>query len=298
VTHHGGMTTGSAGQRVQSAGPASQESEWLSGTARSLLLRAAVMAATALVAFAVVAAVALGSATGQRLDRRAMDALSSPQRTTHRLVEVLSLVSVWSVALVLAGCVVLALLRRRVAAAVAAMVLVAGANVTTQVLKYDVLTRPDIGFGSDNTLPSGHTTVAVSLALAGVLVAPVALRGVVALLGSGGATLIGAGTVVGRWHRPGDVVAGVSVCLLWAALALAVLALLRRDRPAPVRRSALPHVTSLVGAAVVGLVIVSAGVRPTGQPYSLLLAAVSLAAIGIACAGSVGWVSRLVNRVE
>jgi hypothetical protein len=55
-------------------------------------------------------------------------------------------------------------------------------------------------------------------------------------------------------------------------------------------------VTSLVGAAVVGLVIVSAGVRPTGQPHSLLLAAVSLAAIGIACAGSVGWVSRLVNR--
>ena len=185
MTHHGGMTTGSAGQRVQSTSSVPPESEWSSGRARSLLLRAAVTAATALVSFAVVAGVALGSATGQRLDRRAMDALSSPQRTTHRLVEVLSLVSAWSVALVLAGCVVLALLRRRVAAAVAAMVLVAGANVTTQVLKYDVLTRPDIGFGTANTLPSGHTTVAVSLALAGVLVAPVALRGVVALLGSG-----------------------------------------------------------------------------------------------------------------
>ena len=40
----------------------------------------------------------------------------------------------------------------------------------------------------------------------------------------------------------------------------------------------------------------SAGVRPTGQPHSLLLAAVSLAAIGIACAGSVGWVSRVAAR--
>jgi membrane-associated phospholipid phosphatase len=261
-------------------------------TARSLVLAALAMAATALVAFVVVATVALGSATGQRLDRRAMDALSSPQRTTHRLIEVMSLVSVWSVALVLAGCVVLALLRRRVAAAVAAMVLVAGANITTQVLKYDVLTRPDIGLGTTNSLPSGHTTVALSLALAGVLVAPAALRSLVALLGSGGATLIGAGTVVGRWHRPGDVVAGVAVCLLWAALALAVLALLRRDGPAPGRASALPHLTSLAGAALVGLLIVSAGVRPTGQPHSLLLAAVSLAAIGIACAGSVGWVTR------
>jgi membrane-associated phospholipid phosphatase len=225
-----------------------------------------------------------------------MDALSSPQRTTHRLIEVLSLVSVWSVALVLAACVVMALLRRRMAAAVAAMVLVAGANVTTQVLKYHVLSRPDIGLGTTNTLPSGHTTVAVSLALAGVLVAPAALRSLVALFGSGGATLIGAGTVVGRWHRPGDVMAGVAVCLLWAALAFAVLALFGRDGPAPGRASALPHLTSLVGSALVGLVIVSAGVRPTGQPHSLLLAAVSLAAIGIACAGSIGWVCRSVAR--
>ena len=213
---------------------------------RSLLVRAAGMAATAVLALVVVATVALGSSTGQRLDRRAMDALSSPQRTTHRLVEVLSLVSVWSVALVLAACVVLALVRRRMAAAAAAMVLVAGANVTTQVLKYDVLTRPDIGFGDVNSLPSGHTTVAVSLALAGVLVAPAAWRSLVALLGSGGATLIGAGTVVGRWHRPGDVVAGVAVCLLWAALALAVLALLRRHPAGGGARlgAAAPHLAA------------------------------------------------------
>ena len=287
------MTRGDLGERAPAGHPGSGADGRPTRSGRSLLVRAAGMAATAVLAFVVVAMVALGSATGQRLDRRAMDALSSPQRTTHRLVEVLSLVSVWSVALVLAACVVLALVRRRMAAAAAAMVLVAGANVTTQVLKYDVLTRPDIGFGDVNSLPSGHTTVAVSLALAGVLVAPAAWRSLVALLGSGGATLIGAGTVVGRWHRPGDVVAGVAVCLLWAALALAVLALLRRTRPAVDPDSALPHLTSLLGAGAVGLVIVSAGVRPTGQPHSLLLAAVSLAAIGVACAGSVGWLSRV-----
>ena len=287
------MTRGDLGERAPAGHPGSGADGRPTRSGRSLLVRAAGMAATAVLAFVVVAMVALGSATGQRLDRRAMDALSSPQRTTHRLVEVLSLVSVWSVALVLAACVVLALVRRRMAAAAAAMVLVAGANVTTQVLKYDVLTRPDIGFGDVNSLPSGHTTVAVSLALAGVLVAPAAWRSLVALLGSGGATLIGAGTVVGRWHRPGDVVAGVAVCLLWAALALALLALLRRTRPAVDPDSALPHLTSLLGAGAVGLVIVSAGVRPTGQPHSLLLAAVSLAAIGVACAGSVGWLSRV-----
>ena len=91
--------------------------------------------------------------------------------------------------------------------------------------------------------------------------------------------------------------AGVAVCLLWAALALAVLALLRRDGAragSGVRRC--PTSPRWLGAALVGLVIVSAGVRPTGQPHSLLLAAVSLAAIGIACAGSVGWVSRVAAR--
>ena len=287
------MTRGDLGERAPAGHPGRGADGRPTRSGRSLLVRAAGMAATAVLAFVVVAMAALGSATGPRLDRRAMDALSSPQRTTHRLVEVLSLVSVWSVALVLAACVVLALVRRRMAAAAAAMVLVAGANVTTQVLKYDVLIRPDIGFGDVNSLPSGHTTVAVSLALAGVLVAPAAWRSLVALLGSGGATLIGAGTVVGRWHRPGDVVAGVAVCLLWAALALALLALLRRTRPAVATDSALPHLTSLLGAGAVGLVIVSAGVRPTGQPHSLLLAAVSLAAIGVACAGSVGWLSRV-----
>ena len=89
----------------------------------------------------------------------------------------------------------------------------------------------------------------------------------------------------------------MAVCLLWAALALAVLALLRRTRPAA-PDSALPHLTSLLGAGTVGLVIVSAGVRPTGQPHSLLLAAVSLAAIGVACAGSVGWLSRVAGPVR
>ena len=239
------MTSGGTSQQTRAPRPAGGRPAGSPYTTGSMLRGATAMGVTAAVALVVVATVALGSATGQRLDRRAMDALSSPLRTTHRLVEVLSLVSVWSVALVLAACVVLALLRRRVAAAVAAMVLVAGANVTTQVLKYDVLTRPDIGFGSTNSLPSGHTTVAVSLALAGVLVAPAALRSLVALLGSGGATLIGAGTVVGRWHRPGDVVAGVAVCLLWAALALAVLALLRRDgaAPGPGLGAAPPHLT-------------------------------------------------------
>jgi membrane-associated phospholipid phosphatase len=290
------MTTGGTSQQTRTPRPAGWRPEWAPYSTGSVLRGATAMAVTSVVVLVVAATAALGSATGQRLDRRAMDALSSPQQTTHRLIEVMSLVSVWSVALVLAACVVLALLRRRVAAAVAAMVLVAGANITTQVLKYDVLSRPDIGLGTTNSLPSGHTTVAVSLALAGVLVAPAALRSLVALLGSGGATLIGAGTVVGRWHRPGDVVAGVAVCLLWAALALAVLALLQRDGPAPGRASALPHLTSLVGAALVGMVIVSAGVRPTGQPHSLLLAAVSLAAIGIACAGSVGWVCRAAAR--
>ena len=49
----------------------------------------------------------------------------------------------------------------------------AGANLTTQILKYRILWRPDFNiterWDNANTLPSGHTTMAASAAVALVL---------------------------------------------------------------------------------------------------------------------------------
>src|ERR1035437_7730185 len=158
--------------------------------------------------------------------------------------------SAGSVGLSLVVCVALALVRRRLDLALGAVVVIGGAYLTTQILKYDLFAR----LGSDhgpNSLPSGHTTVALSIALAAVIVAPSAWRSIVAIGVSATATLVGVATVLGRWHRPSDVVAATFVCLLWAALGLLTAALVghRLSGNAP---HVSVHLGALIGASAVG----------------------------------------------
>ena len=69
--------------------------------------------------------------------------------------------------------VVIGAIRRQGAATVVALVVVAAANLTTQLLKHELLTRPDNGATGEwhNSFPSGHTTVIVSAVFALFLVA-------------------------------------------------------------------------------------------------------------------------------
>ena len=105
-----------------------------------------------------------------------------------------------------------------------------GANVSTQVLKYTILSRPEKGVdvGLANSLPSGHTAVAASAALARVPRSPSPrFRPLAAVIGSIFAIAAGASTLVEQWHRPSDVVAGMLVVAFWGCLAGLVLAALR-----------------------------------------------------------------------
>jgi hypothetical protein len=243
---------------------------------------------------AATAYVALHTSRGLRWDSEAMDAVSSPEVALHRFLEGLRWVSVGSVGLSLLACVTLALVRRRFDLALGAVTLIGGANVTTQLLKYDLFTRPDLSSGP-NSLPSGHTTVALSIALAAVIVAPSSLRSTVAIGGSAAAALVGVATVLGRWHRPSDVIAATFVCVMWAAAGLLAAALVRHRPPGP-SRSVSVHVGALIGASAVGGVLVSWGVRPQPGMRDLGLGVVSLGAIGVACAVSVGAVAHMVDR--
>jgi hypothetical protein len=256
----------------------------------------AVVGALALVGvlgLAATAYVALRTSHGLRLDGEAMDAVSSPALVLSRLHEGLGWVTVGSVGLSLLACVTLALARRRFDLALGAVVLVGGANLTTQILKHDLFTRPDLSVGP-NSLPSGHTTVALSIALAAVIVAPSAWRSTVAVGVSATATLVGVATVLGRWHRPSDVIAATFVCLVWAAFGLLVAVLVRH--PLGLARSASAHVGALLGASLVGGLLVSWGVRPQAGMRDLGLGIVSLGAIGLACAFSVAAVARVADR--
>ncbi len=236
---------------------------------------------------------AVGTATGQRLDDSAMRTVSAGADTLGHLHRYLSIISITSTAVVLICCVALALLRRRFLIAIGAVIIVAGANLTTQFLKHHYFERPDFGLGTLNAFPSGHTTVAISSVLAAILVAPPIARHVLVIGGSFAATLVGASTVVGGWHRPSDVVSALAVSLSWACLVALAVGISHRPQTEGLVPSTL---LALGGAAAAGIFLIALGVRPTNGLAGFGEAAIILGAIGATTALTVGVFARLVPR--
>lgn len=179
------------------------------------------------VAMLVVWRVFVDTAQGQRVDQAVFDGARYGRTTLWPLAQrVLDVVSVGFIAAVLLSAVLIAVVRRRWSLAVQVAVLMGGANLTTQLLKTQVLPRPDLGFAPfhANTLPSGHTTAAASVSAALVFVVPPRARPWAALGGAAYTSLTGVSTLIGRWHRPSDIVAAVLVVLAWSALACALAA--------------------------------------------------------------------------
>ena len=133
--------------------------------------------------------------------------------------------------MVAAGIVValVAAARRRPTLAGRALGAVIGANITTQILKDYILTRPNLGVttGAGNSLPSGHTTVAVTLSLALIVVAPQWFRSPSAWIGWAWTSLMGVSVMMEGWHRPSDVITAALIAGAWA---LALSPIERRPR--------------------------------------------------------------------
>ncbi|PJI93902.1 phosphatase PAP2 family protein [Luteimicrobium subarcticum] len=173
---------------------------------------------------------------------------------------VLDVVSVSFVAVGIATAMAVALLRRRWGLAVQVAVLVAGANLTTEVLKHVVLDRPHLlaGWTGENGLPSGHTTVAASVSAALVLASSRRVRPFVALAGACYTALTGVSTLVGQWHRPSDVVAALCVVGAWSCAVCAVtprssLDVVELDGTGRVPRAVGSYVTAVVLLGAAGL---------------------------------------------
>lgn len=116
----------------------------------------------------------------------------------------------------------LALIRRKdFARPIIAGLSILGAAGTTQLLKHVLLERPDLNISAatGNSYPSGHTTFAAAAMMSLFLVAPIAQRPFVALIGWSYAAIAGASTLVLGWHRPSDVVAAYLVSAFWVLLA-------------------------------------------------------------------------------
>jgi membrane-associated phospholipid phosphatase len=232
---------------------------------------------------------------GQLLDTVALAGNWIGRRHIVSLVNtVLNTLSVLSLAVATAVVGFIAVIRRRFAVAVVTVLLIGGANLTTQVLKL-ALTRPSLGVdtareAAGNSLPSGHTTVAASVAVALVLALPARLRGVGGVLGAGFTALAGVATLSAGWHRPSDAVAALLVVGAWASAAGAVLLIAQR----PADRDEAPHwaaVAVLVVAALGFFVVAALALRWTNQVLTIptddlsrrrLLAAYGGGAAGIA----------------
>lgn len=228
---------------------------------------------------------------GQARDQAAMDTIDADTETVRGMLSWLGYISIGTTALALVFCIGLALLRRRFAVAAGAAIIVAGANVTTQLVKRVFVERADFGYLSVPSLPSGHTTVVVSIVLAAMLIAPHGLRLAISLFGSILVTLAGASTVVAGWHRPADVFAALLVSLAWGALVVLVLSI--RQAGSATAGTSTHTVLSLFGAAAAGVLLVFAGVRPEDGWGGLGDATVVLGSMGFASAGTVGLFARL-----
>ena len=189
---------------------------------------------------------AVHTTRGRLLDgaslRGAVESRSSVTSAVEGLLDVVSVASLLGAGALLA---IIALVRMRRELALAAVVVLVGANVTSQVLKRYVLERPDLGIlestpATLNSMPSGHSTVAFSVSVALVLVLPVRLRPAVAALGVAYASVAALGTLSAGWHRPSDSVAAFLVVGCWAALVGAFLVVHRERGAAPVTSSASP----------------------------------------------------------
>lgn len=167
--------------------------------------------------------------------------------------------------------VLVALGRRRSRVLVAVVVILAGANLTTEILKGVMPDyRPGIGEG---TWPSGHATAAMSLALSCVLAAPARWRPAVAALGAAFTVAVCYSFLALGWHYPSDVFGGFLVAGTWTMFAVAGIYVVdgrwpRRMReatePVSVRRALVPQ------AVLVAAALVTAALVALARPHQVL----------------------------
>lgn len=210
----------------------------------SPLLRARLGAAGAAVAcalaFGAVYWVGVRTMTGQLVDEAALRGATFGQGTLWRLVApALAMISQGFVVIggvMIAG---IALVRRRLMLLVEMAIVVGGANLSTQLLKSHVLSRPDLGIGTihANTLPSGHVTIAASLSAALIMVVARRWRPAAMLAGAAYTAVISVSVLVGQWHRASDVVAAIALVTMWSC---AVSAMTGRETLAADRHPGTP----------------------------------------------------------
>jgi PAP2 superfamily len=189
------------------------------------------------VALGVLTLLALGLAAGREVDVRLFLRLSEDAPSGVTLADAVASLGdpLPMLALLTVACAI-ALLRGRPRGVLAAVLVVVGANVTTQLLKV-LLAHPRVKLAisgdplEPNTFPSGHTTAAASIAVAYAFVLPAALRDLTLALGAAFALAMGCSVVAIGWHYPSDVLGAYLVVACWGFAVLAAMRAVPPRRP-------------------------------------------------------------------
>jgi membrane-associated phospholipid phosphatase len=248
------LETVGSGKRER-RGPASPPGWTPVATAR----KAAGTAAASALLLVALYLIAARTGVGQRFENAVW--LGAGQTAVQRPAQAasaLNLIGNWTGIAALAVIFLIGLLRRRIALAVAGVSVVGASVITAEYLK-DALPRPNLvpGWPDDagNSFPSGHTSIAMAVMFALILVAPYRIRGLVATCSAALATEIGALTIVARWHRPSDTLGADLMVLCYASLAvliLAALGLVRPAEPRPVRSRTASGLSALLSPITLG----------------------------------------------
>jgi membrane-associated phospholipid phosphatase len=238
-----------------------------------------VAAGLALIVLVASYGVAVLTPAGQALENAALR--GADQANGEELSEAyqaLSEITPTSLVVATAMVALLALLRRRIDLAIAGVGVIVLGQVITQSLKRFVLPRPALvevtGDYANNSFPSGHTTIAMTVLFAALIVVPYRWRGLTLFVTLGWAVGIGAFTVTAKWHRFSDTLGADAIALLCACLASLWLSRRGAVTPyaGPIRRGRL-ILGVLLGFAAGGLLALGAflWIAPTlrGVDYSV-----------------------------
>ena len=274
------------------------------------LVRLALLVVGCVVVFGLVYLLTVHTVPGRRLAdaslRGAIAVRPLLSGTVERILDVVSIASLLGAVAVVA---VIALVRLARLEGLVAIGILAGANVSTWLLKNVLLTRPDLELteiapATLNSLPSGHATAAFSAVTALLFVTTRRWRDVTATVGVGYAALTGVAAMLAGWHRAADSVAAFLVVGAWAGVGAAVLVLAgtgTQDRPAPVPgraravwwliRSALA--TLVLGAALTAGLVLASLSPGNAVGSALAFLAGCLFVVGAAAAVTVGVLEAL-----
>lgn len=199
--------------------------------------------------FVFLAALAYGSDAAQRLDAAVLARLTESGSRSGSVTAGIAHLGDPVVLLLMLGLACgIGLARRQPRGALAALAVVAGANLTTQLFKA-LLAHPRFqsALGAEqlaaNTFPSGHATAAASIAIAFLFVVPRDWQPLAALCGATLVAAVGCSVMALSWHYPSDVLGGIVVAAGWGFAVLAGLraseGTLRRSSPQLGRRPAI-----------------------------------------------------------